>query len=215
MRATVVGKDRFGLSLGSSKEGKNMAKKFSLLLAALALLAFAVPTMASAAKLTEGGKLVEPGTAILGTGSNVELNSNLLGSIICEKITLKGTVTKNNGTEVEGSGENKEPGTTNCKNGVKPVKVTSVNLKKLFVKSATEATGSFETTIDIGKEPETVIECTFTGENIPGSFVNETDTVSFNTTTFSVKGSAACGNAKLKGSFTLETTNGTPVILDE
>jgi hypothetical protein len=196
-----------------------MAKKFSLLLAAVAVLAFAIPAMANAATLKEGSSLVPTGTEIFGTGTDVTLTSNLLSTITCEKLTLKGKVTDNGGTSgtVIGSGTTTSPGQTNCKNGTKPVVVNSVALSKLFVESTTKAYATFSASVTIGKSPETVLNCTFEGTEIPGTFTSGTGNVKFTAgSTFNVKGTpSACGNAKLSGEFKLETTNGTEVQLNE
>ena len=193
-----------------------MAKKFSLLLAAVAVLAFAVPSMASAAKtatLTEGGVKVAVGATVVGTGTDVTLTSNLLGPITCEKITLIGKVTKNNTGEVEGAGVPEKPGQTGCKNNANPVVVTSVTLKNLFAEEANNAKASFSATIDIGTGAAE-IECTFTGTNVPAEYTAGTDTVNFLTATVIIGSPAKCGNAKLTASFTLETANGAQLILD-
>src|ERR1700733_11750530 len=111
-----------------------MAKKLSLLFAAVAVLAFAIPSMASAAEATvPAGTRAPVGTLITGTGKNVILTSSTLGEIKCATLELKGEITKNDGTTVEGSGNNTKPTQTGCENGPgRPVTVASVNLTKLF-----------------------------------------------------------------------------------
>jgi hypothetical protein len=189
-----------------------MAKKLSLLLAAVAVLAFAIPSMASAAGLTsKAGTLAPVGTKIVGTGKEINLKSSTLGPIICGSITLKGELTVNNGSEFAGKGVSETPVTENCKNGTKTVVVTNVTLTAL--KSTGTGTGnvSFTATVDVGSE----LECTFTGKEIKGTYevggssLNFTEALSTGITS----SPAACGTAKLIGKFPLEIGS-TAVILD-
>lgn len=185
-----------------------MAKKFSLMLAAIAVIAFAIPAFASASEATlPEGTRAPVGTAITGTGNDIILQSNLLGTITCEKLNLNGKITKNDGTTIEGSGENSSPTQAGCKNGTKEVKVTSVNLESLKSSVSGSGTVSFSSVVDVG-----TLTCTFTGTNVAGSYTPGTDTLSFSSATGVVGSPAACGTAKLSGSFTLESGT-TPLIL--
>jgi hypothetical protein len=184
-----------------------MAKKLSLLLAAVAVLAFAIPSMASASALTSGGKLVATGTAITGTGSTVVLQSSTLGKIECASLVLKGTVTKNDGTTVEGSGNTENPKTENCKNGANTVVVTGVNLTNLASTGTTHTgTASFTAKVDVGAE----LVCSFVGTKVPFTYTSGGSSIVFKEGA-GVSG-GACGTAKLSGSFLLESAAGSLVL---
>jgi hypothetical protein len=198
-----------------------MAKKLSLLLAAVAVLAFAIPSMASAAGVTsKAGTFAPVGTEITGTGTEINLKSSTLGNIICGKLTLHGKLTLNNGTNFAGEGVAETPKTENCKNGTKTVVVTSVSLTNLHNTAVTEAevkegvgTGvaSFTATVDVGTE----LECTFTGKEIKGKYKVGGSALEFTEalSTGITSSPAACGTAKLIGNFPLEIGS-TAVILD-
>jgi hypothetical protein len=193
-----------------SQEGTNMGKKFSLMLAAVAILAFAIPSMANATVATIEGSPAPKNTSITGTGSDIILQSNLLGTITCSTLNLKGEITLNDGTTVEGKGKNVEPTQAGCKNGEKAVTVTSVELENLKSTTTGSATVSFVAKVDIAS-----LECTFTGTNVPGTFTSGSNVLSFSEATATgIKGApAACGTSKLKGNFALESGS-TALILD-
>jgi hypothetical protein len=196
-----------------------MAKKLSLMLAAVAVLAFAVPSIASASEATlPAGTRAPVGTKIVGTGTDVILQSSLLGKITCSTLNLNGEITKNDGTTVEGSGANVSPTQSGCVNGEKAVNVTEVEVTKLF-STTTEnekhekvltSTASFVAHVDVGPE----LKCVFTGTNVPFTFTSGTDTITFTSAAGVVGVPAACGTAKLTASFTLESTTGVALILD-
>ncbi len=191
---------------GTHTEGTNMVKKLSLLVAAVAVLAFAVPAMASASALTNpggGGELTAVGTAITGTGSNVVLKSSTLGEIKCETLTLSGKVVKNSGGEVEGSASNENPPTKNCKNGEKTVVVTKVELTKLFTSTSGSGTANFVAKIDVGSTA-----CTFTGTSVPFTYTPKTTTGVITFTSAGGVSGGACGTAPLTGSFILKSSLG-------
>jgi hypothetical protein len=191
-----------------------MFKKLSLLLAAVAVLAFAVPAMASAHKVTSSKNvLAATGSIITGTGSNVILNSSVLGAIKCSSLTLNGELTKNDGTTVEGSGTTNNPSAVDCTNGTRTVKVTSVAISKLTAASA-GTWASFVATIDIEKPTET-LECTFTGKEVPFTYTSGAgNTINFaNVSGAGITGTTGCGTAKLEATFAFEIGS-TAVILD-
>lgn len=189
-----------------------MAKKLSLLLAAVAVLAFAIPSMASAAGLTsKAGTLAPVGTEITGTGTSINLKSSTLGNIICKSIILKGKITENNGTSFAGSGVAETPKTEECLNGAKVVNVTSVSLTNLHSTTAAHGVVSFTATVDVGAE----LECTFTGKEIKGKYTVGGSALEFTEaeSTGITSSPPACGTAKLIGNFPLEI-GATAVILD-
>jgi hypothetical protein len=198
-----------------------MAKKLSLLIAAIAVLAFAVPSMASAAEATcPAGTKCPVGTEITGAGTNINLTSSTLGEINCESLTLKGAITKNDGTTVEGSGNNVSPTQAGCFNKEKsrPVTVTEVNLTSLVASEAAKAgssrngTVSFTATVDL---PAGIV-CKFTGTKVPGTYVSGANpaVLSFNKGA-GITSTGGCGTATLDGSFKLsKTSGGSALVID-
>jgi hypothetical protein len=191
-----------------------MIKKLSLLLAAVAVLAFAVPAMASAHKVTsKAGTLAAVGTIITGTGSDVTLTSSLLGPITCGTLTLTGELTVNDGTNVTGKGTTNNPPSTDCTNEGQPVVVTSVAISSLKAEG-TETNVSFVATVDINSPKP--VECTFTGVKVPFTYTVGGDSIVF-TKAAGITSTGGCGPATLDGSFTIEIIKegvSTPVILD-
>jgi hypothetical protein len=190
-----------------------MAKRSAILLAAVVALVCAVPSMASASgKLTEGGSLVPVGATIVATGSNVTLNSSLLGALTCEKLTVKSKVTVNNGEEVQAAGTEEAPAQAGCKAGAKELRITFILTARFqwrfpFVK------WSFRIKLDLGKG-ESEVQCTYTGTEVEGSYTSGSSSFSFSNATGIKSEPAACGTAKLSGTFSLETENGTSLVLD-
>jgi hypothetical protein len=208
--ANVEGQEQ---SRTKTKKGIIVAKKLSMLFAAVAVLAFAIPAMASAAEstLTEAGTPVAVGKVLVGTNiGNVNLTSSALGTISCKKLTLKATVKKNEKNNVEAGGENASPPVEDCTNGTKTVVVTKVTLNKLASTADQVVTATFVATLDIGPE----LECTFTGTNVEGDYKTGTDIITFKEAAGIVGSPILCGTAKLDGEFTIETENGVSIILD-
>jgi len=186
-----------------------MAKKLSLLLAAVAVLAFAVPAMANAAVPTIQNSAGEPlgvPTNIVGTGSEVNLTSSSLGSIKCTTITLEGVLTVNDMTNgITGSNTGQpSPPTTDCTKGKNTVNVTNVTLTDLSSTVGGDALASFTAEVDIGASTQ----CTFTGTNVTGTYANGGDILTFAAAPNITSLPVACGTAKLDGSFTLEEKGG-------
>lgn len=68
-----------------------MAKKLSMVAAAIAVVAFVVPTVASATTLTIGGKIATKGQSLTGTSTNMTWLWPF-GEYACEEVELPGTV---------------------------------------------------------------------------------------------------------------------------
>jgi hypothetical protein len=197
---------------GRKSKGKAtiMVKKLSLQLAAVAVLAFAVPSAASATAVTfPAGTLLKPGSELEATGTDVILTSSTLGSITCGQLNLDVTITENNGTVVKGSGSAQKPTQGGCEDEGEPVTVTLVTLKEIFSNTSEKGTASFEATVDIGN-PVTVT-CKVVGTAVPFTFVTGGDKIVF--TKAGNVTAAGCGTVKLDGTFTMETA-GNAVILD-
>jgi hypothetical protein len=189
-----------------------MAKKLSLMFLAFAVVAVAIPAIAGATTATLPKGTVAPvGTTITGTGSDVILQSNLLGTITCSTLNLNADITKNSGGTVEASGDNVNPTQSGCVNGSKAVTVTEVEITRVFSNTSGSGSASFVARLDIGSE----LKCTFTGTNVAFTFTSGTNVIKFSSAA-GVSGSpAACGTLKLTGEFALEQGGtSTPLILD-
>ncbi len=186
-----------------------MAKKFSLLMAAVAVFAFAIPALASATptatkNAAEGTGSVPTGTVIKGTAVTTgtigtpKLTSTILGTIECNSLSITGKlVTNSGGTVTDTSGGAFT--SANCTNKGNPVTVTKIEVTDLLSTVSGKATASFTSIIDVAG-----LTCTFTGTSIPGTY-----TVGGNILTFNKAGTvdgspAGCGNATLDAEFTLE-----------
>jgi hypothetical protein len=186
-----------------------MVRKFTLLLAAVAVLAFAAPALANASSITSSaGKLTPVGTAITATGSDFTQTSNLLGSITCEKLNVKFTLTKNSGSAFEGSGTSEKPAQSGCRNGEKTLIYTSFDITNIASTTSGSGTLSFTAVEDIG-----TITCTVTGTAIPFTYTPGTSAIKFASAGPVTSKPAACGTEKIDASFALEIGS-TPVILD-
>jgi hypothetical protein len=188
-----------------------MFKKLTLLLAAVAVLAFAVPSLASASKATlPAGTLAPVGTQFTTTGSDIIFTSSLLGNITCSTLNLNGSLTKNNGTTVEASGTTSAPTQSGCKNGEKTVTITSVEVTNLTTTTSGSGTWSYKMAVDIGS-----LSCTYTGTKVPFTFTSGTNVMNFSSASGITGSPAGCGTTKLTGAFALEKAGtSTSLILD-
>jgi hypothetical protein len=197
-----------------------MFKRFSVLLAATAVLAAAVPAMASASSLTApAGSLVGVPNTITATGSDVIITSNLLGAITCEVLNVKASLSKNNGSTWIAAGVSELPGQNNCKNGANPdkVEITAMQVTELTSTTAGTGTMSFTTSLDIDK-PSGSISCTYTGTKVPFTYTSgemgaNKGVITFTNAAGITGAPTSCGTAKLDGKFTLEV-GATVLILD-
>ncbi len=176
-----------------------MAKKLSLLMAAVAVLVFAVPAMASAAPTatnSKTGEVLKPGTAVTATGTDVTLTFATIGNLTCGHLNFTGTLTKNNDTEGVESESINQFTSAECTN-----KNGAVNFTEIRIHTTITASGTVKITIkfvfDLGG-----LTCTFNGTNVAGAYSPGTDTITFTEATGLNGG--ACGTAKLDGSFTME-----------
>jgi hypothetical protein len=188
-----------------------MFKKLTLLLAAVAVVAFAVPSLASASKATiPAGTLAPVGTAITTTGSDIVQKSSTLGALTCATLTLNGKITKNDGTTLEASGSNSNPAQSGCVNGTKSIIFTTFEITKLVSTTSGSGTMSYTAKEDIG-----TVECTFIGTSVPFTYTVGGSAIVFSEAGGITSSPAACGTMKLSGQFKLEKTGtSTALILD-
>lgn len=184
-----------------------MAKKLSLLLAAVAVVALTVPAFASALELTIGGAKAKPGDAINGVSTNT-ITKTSIGNLTCATVEVFGEVTKNEATLVEGKGLEGVPAeTTTCfYKGTTPITIddpTLLNLKTTELGKGT-ASLTFEATL-----PE--LTCHYSGTAVPFTYAATSDVIH-------LKGSlksnpVGCGTATIEGTFTLEGAGGAGVSI--
>jgi hypothetical protein len=188
-----------------------MLKKMMLLaVAAGALVAFAAPTVAQATELKEGKTKLAVGAKVTATSTNL-VTTTAAGKLACALVTIHGNVTENGPSAVI---EPTSTTTSEChlitaSNGVThAVTITdpTVGTIKLTGGGASSATATF-----IADIPTLGVECHFAG-TVAFTYVSKSDT-------FSIPGSILTGSGAtcpvsegtIEGSFTLETSTGTPV----
>jgi hypothetical protein len=183
-------------------------------LVGVSVLACVVPAIAGASGLTQSPGVVLPvGSSLNLTGTNITIQSSLLGNITCGSLVPVVKVTKNAGGTFEAAEEEilGAPAQSGCKNGTQTVKVTTFDISSLESSISTSGTMSFTSIQDIGS-----LVCKFTGRTVPFSYSAGTgsSTITF-TAAGGITGSGGCGTGKLSGSFVLErTSTGTKVLLD-
>ena len=187
-----------------------MLKKTMLLaVAASALVAFAAPAIAQATSLTDppGTKLVK-GALVTATSTNLETTVTGGGALFCEKVTIHGEVTNAGGAGKSVTITPSSTTTENCQiTGVGPVAITKPTVGVITLGGS--GTGSASATF-IADIPQ---ECHFAG-NIAFSWVSGTDTLSIPGSSLLGTGVNCPPEGTISGSFTLETSNGTSVLID-
>lgn len=183
-----------------------MTKKLSLTMAAVAVLAYAVPAFASASPTaTDAGSTSLPSgtnfrmTAITTGVTGVPmLTSTILGTIECNFLSITGTLKTNSGATVTGNSGGIFTSTT-CTNHGNPVSITSINVSDLVTTVSGKANLSYTLVTDVAG-----LTCAYTGTNVPGTYTPGKSIVTFNKAG-TVDGSVAgCGNGTLDAEFTLE-----------
>lgn len=178
-----------------------MARKLSLLMAAVAVLALAIPALARAASTTTDafGHSLPVGSIERWTNIGPKkITSTILGTIECETLTANTELKTNSGGTVT-STSGGEFTAANCINKGNPVTVTSFNVTDTLSTVSGKISESFSSVIDVAG-----LTCTFTGTSIPGTY-----SVGGSEITFSKAGTvdgspAGCGNATLDATTTLE-----------
>jgi hypothetical protein len=204
------------------KEGTSMLKKLTLLaLAVGAVVAFAAPAAASAHQLTDGAgnTLAVPTNLSIESGNAV---SHLAGghTLTCERVTVTGTLTTNNGSTVTVAMTNDtvfgESGTAeNCLlDGQVPVTITAT-FEHLHLETGVGATNTatFTFIAHIPNGMGGTVTCKY------HSTVNVTPESGTSNASASgglelVEGEGCAPGETFSGEFTVETTAGGPVIID-
>jgi hypothetical protein len=178
-----------------------MAKKLSLLLTAVAVLAFAAPSFAAAETgLTmPEGTLVPTGTIITGTSMGVvKTTSEKLGTIECQNVMVEAKVTANSGTTVKAEEGGTSTATT-CTRAGASVSVENIHLTELHTEGGGTGTASASFDVKLSEK----LTCHFVGTNDVGTYSGNTINVEKGKLTVTP---ASCGeSASLDGDFTLST----------
>lgn len=188
-----------------------MAGKASMLLALLAVVAFAVPASAGAAPaITEpAGVLVKTGALLEVSSTNAVVETSL-GKLSCAKVTGTGQITANTGSTIGAVGVGEGTSTTCFLGGSKPITKTDFTLKKLHSETSGIGTASASFTADL---PAGLV-CHFETPTTPISFTSGGDVVKLVKADL-IGTPAACEPALLSGEFTVQTDGGgAPVIID-
>jgi hypothetical protein len=194
-----------------------MAKKLSLLLAAMAVIAFAVPAFANADAVTMSKGVLAPVTnaektgpadaTITGISTNTETTNTPFGTLKCKEVMVSGWLTKNNGTEVSAVDDPGEGNSTKeCTVGTTELKIDNPTLISLSAstKGGTTVGLSFTATA-------AGLSCTYTGAAVPFTYTAGGSSIHIAGV---LKGSEAfCANPEIHGDFALSIT-GAAVILD-
>jgi hypothetical protein len=193
-----------------------MVKTRSVLLAAVAVAAFAVPGFANADAMTITKGTLAPATnpektgpadaTITGSSMNFEVTNTPFGTLTCKEVMVSGWLTKNNGTEVTavddpGSGNT----TSDCMVGTAELKIDNLTLVSLSATAkATTVSLSFTATA-------AGLTCTYTGTAVPLTYTAGGSSIHI--AGILKGGEAFCANPEIHGDFALSIT-GAAVILD-
>ena len=189
-----------------------MVKKLCLLMAGVAVLAFAIPAMANAAPevTSSAGKTAAVGTNITGTNSgHVLLTGTPFGTFTCKTVTLNGQLTVNTGTKVTGNS-----GTGTCSGSELPsgwpLTITHITVTHLESTVVGSGKASFTFVADL---PEGFV-CDYTGTNVPFTYVSGSSHITFSNAA-GITAGGFCGgpNMRFDGTFKIEIGS-TAVILD-
>jgi hypothetical protein len=183
-----------------------MIRKATQFIAAIAVLAFAVPTGASAAQLTNGsGEALPVGSMITGRSNDFTVFTSI-GTLECEEVVVHGEVTKNSGGSFEGVGKGAGE-TFNCSSEGEAITITDYTL--LFFRGTGPSNGSMGVTFEA--DLPVVGTCHYQG-TVPAAYIAGTDVIHyFGTITASP---AACGIAEVEGLTTLERSGGGIILID-
>ncbi len=180
-----------------------MARKFSLLTAAIAVLALAIPAMASATPTTTDAHTFPsslPVGTLISTTSTVppKFTSSILGTIECSSLSMLGELKVNSGGTVTTSSGGKFT-SSGCTNNGNPVTVTSFNVTDLSSTVSGKGTTSFTSIIDLGG-----ITCRYTATSIPFTYEVGGSNITFNKAGTIDGSPAGCGTGTFDATLTVE-----------
>jgi hypothetical protein len=187
-----------------------MARKVLLLIASMATIAVAVPTVAAAAPSLTYPPLVliKVGTKTTATSLNWTLTTKLFKTFTCEQVAQEQEVAMNTGSSVLVV-KNMAGTHTGCKNEGTSVSFTEVTMHQLAMTEPGKGTAALTISIPFGG----VTTCVWSASKAPFTYVSGTSTVSFAEAPLSVT-PPICGSATLDAEFTLTKFTPGPVIID-
>lgn len=182
-----------------------MAKKFSLLLAAIAVVAFAVPAFASAApEVTVGGARAPLGTEINGTSNNT-ITKTSIGNLTCATVEISGEITANTGSTVAGVASGPASTATCFYKGTTPITIDDPTLLSLH--SGTAGSGTVGLTFEATLPSLT---CHYSGTAVPFTYSSGGNSLNLKG---ALKASpAGCGTATIEGTYTVTSPSGAVVL---
>lgn len=182
-------------------------KKMMLLaLSVGALVAFAVPAVAQAAELKENGVKLGLHSLVTATSTNLE-TTTAGGALFCAKTTIHGEITNAGGPGKEVRITPSSTTVESCEiTGVGPVAVTNPSVGVIGFAGGTGSAASATFIADIPQE------CHFAGA-VGFTYVNGSSTFSVPGSVLAGTGSGCPPEGTIAGSFSLETSNGTPVTV--
>jgi len=182
-----------------------MTKKLSMLLAAAAVAAFAVPAAASAApEITVNGVKAPVGTAINGSSANTTWKTEF-GNFTCGTVSFSGEVTANTGTTMK-SVANGPLTTASCFfKGTTPFTIDDMTLTSIHSATAGKGTASLTYTAT-----QSGLACHFANSALPFTYPSKGNTIvlSGNLTA----SPASCGDTAIETTFTLTSPGGAVIL---
>lgn len=187
----------------------NIKKTMLLAVSAAALVAFAVPAVAQATSLTDPpGTALKKGALVTATSTNLETTTPEGAALFCKKVTIHGEVTNAGGPGKSVTILPSATTTENCEiTGVGPVLITEPSVGLITLGGAGSGSAAATFIADIPQS------CHFAG-TVAFSWTSGTDTLTVPGSRLTGTGSECPSEGTIAGSFTLETSNGTPVLID-
>lgn len=178
-----------------------MSKKFILLAMAVgALVALAIPAVAGAQQLEQGGSPLSPGETVTGESSDTVTVAPALGATFaCSNVTIEAEVAENTPSGSFAAGPASASGCV--VNGVLPATVSGANAAIALEPGGT-GVAELEFTVTSGE-----LVCTFAGAG-PITYVSGTSLIHVE----AELSSPTCGPGELSGDYTL-SHNGSPVTI--
>ncbi len=182
-----------------------MLKKMTLLAMSVgALIAFAAPAAQGQQLYELEGATHVPlkvGAGVTATSTNLK-TATKFGNLECKKVIIHGVVAENNATKSRITVAKEQVTVEECNSPIVAPGLTEITIEAGGVGLGTGAVFTSSAT-----------GCTFEG-NIPFSYTTNTDVLTITgTEQFTGTPDPACGKGTMTGSFTLETSNGTAVLI--
>ncbi len=198
-------------------------KKSALLCAALvAVMAFAVPSVASAARLEKpAGTLVPTGTTLLLKSSHLRFEGRLFGgaAFTCENVVLTGRVTENSGSSVKAVAAG--PGTFSCHSTV-PAQYFHIGSIDLLGLSITRDAGGVNhalmgmRVVEVETTEAGTFPCVYEGNEVPLTYTNGASLLHIGGSQNAafLPGLRGCPKATVSADFSVTDTAGNPIVVN-